>query len=126
MKSNLKLSSIFLVVILLVMMFSACTDDTGVTIYGSIGSLEKSDIKIQVNTDTKEESDSETEVETSATEKVESKSVTEYLLNINSKKFHLLTCKSGQKTKEVNRTYHTGTREEVIAKGYTPCKACNP
>ena len=50
----------------------------------------------------------------------------EYLLNTNSKKFHYLSCKSGQKTKETNRKYHTGTRDEVIAMGYVPCKVCNP
>lgn len=50
----------------------------------------------------------------------------EYLLNTNTKKFHLLTCKSGQKTKEENRAYHKGTRDEIIAQGYSPCKNCNP
>ena len=79
---------------------------------------------IPEDTTTAPETENETEPET--TEKVESKSGTEYLLNTNSKKFHHMSCKSGQKTKDVNRAYHTGTREEVIAKGYVPCKVCNP
>ncbi len=83
--------------------------------------------------ETEEETEAETaapetekQTEAEATEKVEDKSGTEYLLNTNSKKFHHISCKSGQKTKDVNRAYHTGTREEVIAKGYVPCKVCNP
>lgn len=49
-----------------------------------------------------------------------------YLLNINSKKFHYLSCKSGQKTKDHNRLYFTGTKDQIIAKGFSPCKKCNP
>ena len=50
----------------------------------------------------------------------------EYLINTNSKKFHYITCKSGQRTKESNRAYHSGMREELIEQGYSPCKSCNP
>ena len=48
-----------------------------------------------------------------------------YLLNTNSKKFHLISCKSGQKTKESNRSY-LSDREKIIEMGYSPCKSCNP
>ena len=37
-----------------------------------------------------------------------------------------MSCKSGQKTKAENRSYFTGTRDQIIAKGYQPCKNCNP
>lgn len=76
--------------------------------------------------DTTSDPETENETEPETTEKVESKAGNEYLLNTNTKKFHHMSCKSGQKTKDVNRAYHTGTREEVIAKGYVPCKVCNP
>ncbi len=68
---------------------------------------------------TSEESES-TEITENDTEKQE------YLLNTNTKKFHLLSCKSGQKTKEENRAYYKGTKDEIISQGYSPCKNCKP
>ncbi len=49
-----------------------------------------------------------------------------YVLNTNTKKFHLPTCSSAKKIKAKNREDFTGTRDEVIARGYEPCKVCNP
>lgn len=49
-----------------------------------------------------------------------------YVLNKNSKKFHLPTCDSVKDMKEKNKEYSTKTREEIIADGYDPCKRCNP
>lgn len=51
---------------------------------------------------------------------------THYVLNKNSKKFHIDTCRSASEIKEKNREDFYGTREEVIAQGYAPCKLCNP
>ena len=48
-----------------------------------------------------------------------------YLLNTSSKKFHEPDCSRGP-TKESNKQYFTGTRDDVIQQGYTPCKICNP
>ena len=48
-----------------------------------------------------------------------------YLLNTSTKKFHETDCSRGP-TKESNKQYFTGTREEVIQQGYVPCKICNP
>lgn len=49
-----------------------------------------------------------------------------YVLNNNTKKFHYPDCYSAQKIKDSNREETTMTREEIIAKGYDPCKNCNP
>lgn len=49
-----------------------------------------------------------------------------YILNTNSKKFHLPSCTSVTQMKAANRQEFTGTRDEVIADGYEPCKNCNP
>ena len=51
---------------------------------------------------------------------------TDYILNLNSKKFHYPSCKSVKQMKEANKGYYTGTRDEVIAKGYSPCGNCDP
>ncbi len=51
---------------------------------------------------------------------------TSYILNTNTKKFHLPDCSSVQELQADNREYFTGSREEVIAQGYAACKRCNP
>lgn len=50
----------------------------------------------------------------------------DYVLNTNSKKFHIPSCSSVKKMKESNKEYFTGTRDDVIAKGYSPCGNCKP
>ena len=55
-----------------------------------------------------------------------SATVQTYILNTNSKKFHLPSCTSVTQMKAANRQEFTGTRDEVIAEGYEPCKNCNP
>ena len=49
-----------------------------------------------------------------------------YVLNMNSKKFHYPDCASVDKMSPKNRKDFSGTRDEVIAMGYEPCKNCNP
>ena len=54
------------------------------------------------------------------------KQTSTYILNTNSKKFHKPGCSAVSQMKESNKAEFTGTRGEVIAKGYDPCKKCNP
>ena len=51
-----------------------------------------------------------------------------YVLNKNpdSKKFHYPSCEKADRIAAHNRWDYTGTREEIIAMGYEPCKNCNP
>lgn len=51
-----------------------------------------------------------------------------YIVNINrnSQKFHYPDCPSVGQMKEENKWYFTGTREELIEMGYTPCGRCHP
>lgn len=49
-----------------------------------------------------------------------------YVLNTNSYKFHYPNCSSVSKMSNSNKKYYTGTRAQVIAMGYEPCKNCNP
>lgn len=53
-------------------------------------------------------------------------SIADYVGNKNSKKFHYDWCGSVKQMSEKNKYYYTGTRDEMIAKGYEPCKNCNP
>lgn len=50
----------------------------------------------------------------------------EYILNTNSKKFHLSECSAVNKIKVENKEVSTKTRDELIAEGYAACKQCNP
>ena len=49
-----------------------------------------------------------------------------YILNTNTKKFHLPNCSSVTKIKDSNKEEYTGFRDDVINRGYEPCKKCNP
>lgn len=51
---------------------------------------------------------------------------TEYVLNTNTKKFHLPYCDNVTEMNDKNREYYYGSRNELISQGYTPCKNCNP
>ena len=62
---------------------------------------------------------------TTTTKKVEDKDCT-YILNTNTKKFHYPSCSSVNQMKEKNKAKSNETREQLIAKGYSPCGNCHP
>lgn len=72
-----------------------------------------------VATETIEATVAPTEAPTQEAQKVS----TTYILNTSSKKFHRLSC-SSLPTK--NRKDTEMSRDEIISKGYVPCKKCNP
>ena len=49
-----------------------------------------------------------------------------YILNTNTMKFHAPICKSVNKIKAENYAEFSGTRDEAIASGYSPCGNCKP
>ena len=49
-----------------------------------------------------------------------------YVLNTNSMKFHLPDCSSVPQISPGNRRDFSGSREELLAQGYSPCGACKP
>ena len=49
-----------------------------------------------------------------------------YILNNNTKKFHLPSCSSVDDIKDSNREDYYGSREDLIERAYVPCKRCNP
>lgn len=50
----------------------------------------------------------------------------DYILNTSSHKFHLPTCTSVEDMSEKNKQSYHGTRDNLLAQGYTPCGNCNP
>jgi len=49
-----------------------------------------------------------------------------YVLNTGSHKFHLPGCKSVPTIKAENRSDTQETRDELMARGYSPCGSCKP
>ena len=49
-----------------------------------------------------------------------------YVLNTNSKKFHLPGCSGAESMSPSNRQDYTGSRQALIDQGYSPCGTCKP
>ena len=60
------------------------------------------------------------------TESVQDTNTNTYILNKNTKKFHYPSCGSASRISEKNKGTHTGSREELISQGYSPCGNCEP
>lgn len=52
--------------------------------------------------------------------------VHEYVGNTSNGKFHYASCRHVASMKEENKFYYTGTRDGIIAQGYSPCGTCKP
>lgn len=50
----------------------------------------------------------------------------DYILNVNTRKFHYPSCSSVEDMKENNRQFYTGGRGDLVSAGYKACKNCNP
>ena len=50
----------------------------------------------------------------------------DFVINTNTKKFHLPGCSSVDDMKDEHKLLHNGSVEEVIDMGYTPCARCLP
>lgn len=53
-------------------------------------------------------------------------SETDYVVNINTGKFHYPPCSSVKKMKESNKMFYTGMRDDLISQGFSPCGNCHP
>ena len=56
----------------------------------------------------------------------ENNELCDYVLNKNSKKFHIPGKSCAEKISEENRIEYSGTREDLIDSGYSPCGICKP
>lgn len=50
----------------------------------------------------------------------------DYILNTNTKKFHYPSCSSVDDMKEKNKQEYSGSRDDLINQGYSPCGRCHP
>lgn len=51
---------------------------------------------------------------------------TRYIVNTNTKRFHLPSCSSVEQINNKYKQEFIGSREELLAQGYTPCGSCHP
>lgn len=49
-----------------------------------------------------------------------------YILNTNTKKYHMPSCSSVESMKEANRQEYKGTKADLEQQGYEPCSRCQP
>ncbi len=75
---------------------------------------------------TEETIDSRSVLTTSSTTADTIELETNYILNNNTKKFHLPSCASAAKIKDTNREDFFGTKSHLEAEGYSPCGHCKP
>lgn len=64
--------------------------------------------------------------EASSIENSEASTEQTYIININTRKFHLPSCNSVESISEQNKKEYVGTREDLIEQGYEPCGNCRP
>lgn len=97
----------------------------GVSVFTGMQESGSADALAAAAADTGVAAGAEAEVRSEPEESGSSGQVT-YVLNTNTKKFHRPGCSSVDQMKAKNRQDFYGTRDEVIAMGYVPCKRCNP
>ena len=68
----------------------------------------------------------ESALETENAPSTDSKNESQYILNTNSKKFHLPDCGGVKSISDKNKQEYFGNRDGLINDGYVPCKSCNP
>lgn len=68
----------------------------------------------------------ESQISGVAETKNEEKSETTFIINKNTKKFHLPDCKNIKAAKEKNKKSTSQTAAELKKSGYSPCRICNP
>ena len=49
-----------------------------------------------------------------------------FIVNTSTMKFHRPSCRYADQIQEDKRMEYTGAREDLIERGYDPCKVCNP
>ena len=89
------------------------------------GNSELVDDEISNKTTTEKRTEKTTSNKTSSNSGSSSQEA-KYILNTNSKKIHRPACSSAKKMKESNKQEYTGSKDDLLAQGYTTCGNCNP
>lgn len=66
------------------------------------------------------------EIAVASNDNTEDEKASTYVLNTNTKKFHLPSCDSVMEMSEKNRQDFAGNRNDLLSQGYKPCGRCKP
>lgn len=105
--------------------------ETGQSEQGDMDELELAGIanfaeREQLGTDSESSSSDEGSLPNRNSNSKSNTDETHYILNTNTKKFHYEGCHGASQIKNKNRQDFTGSREELLNKGYSPCGMCHP
>lgn len=64
--------------------------------------------------------------DTDGDKKSQDKRLQQYVLNTNTKRFHVPSCSSVSETREENKENYEGSRRDLLEQGYEPCGRCKP
>lgn len=119
----------------LIVILSTCCGCSGMTIKGSTDTTSDAPVTVNMPTDNSVNGyrtygnttpDGITVINSDVSENSEDTDYCgEYVANTNSNKFHKSSCSSAKKMNEENK-YISNSREDMISRGYEPCKRCNP
>lgn len=105
----------------------ACEDyRSGEEIAKNAGDENAGNASPENETEKTEENDKTGNRENGASENAETDYGQVYILNTNTRKFHLPDCSSVADIKEENRAEFSGNREELLEAGYDSCGRCKP
>lgn len=119
----------------LIVIFSTCCGCSGMTIKGSTDTNSTEPVTVNMPTDNSVNGyrtygnttpDEITVINSGVSENSQDTDYCgEYVANTNSGKFHKSSCGSAKNMKEENK-YISNSREDMISRGYEPCKRCKP
>lgn len=105
------------------------TDELGSIVASSDGT----DITWKYTSNKEDKTGKSGDIKNSRSEKQTTESATEatakgtdFIINTNTGKFHKPGCSSVKQMNESNKQYYNGSRDDLVSKGYDPCKRCSP
>ena len=105
------------------------TDELGSIVASSDGT----DITWKYTSNKEDKTGKSGDIKNSRSEKQTTESATEatakgtdFIINTNTGKFHKPGCSSVKQMNESNKQYYNGGRDDLVSKGYDPCKRCSP
>ena len=117
------MKSLFSVLFIIILTFSvfSCSDSSSDEVFVKI--VKKESV---TETESIEETASIPKKSISPESAYDANNTTDYILNLNSMRFHFPSCSSVDDMAQHNKSAFSGTRDELISQGYIPCGRCKP
>ena len=92
----------------------------------AIAAAEEAQRQAEAEAAAQAEQEQQSQAEQPIEQPVEQQPQITYVLNMSTRKFHTPGCRDVKRIAPANYGEYTGTRDDVINQGYTPCGHCNP